>query len=369
VAVTVLVPAHNEAGTIDRCLDAIAASTYPVSQIIVVADACTDDTANRARAHGATVLETDCKDKAGAQNTALPLATGEILVGVDADTFMAPDCIARYIEAIEHGGVDRQGLDAVGGTVLPAQDRGFFIRGRQFAYALARRWWRLAQSAVGRVQVLTGASYASKTEAIRAVGGFPSVGISADMDATWTLHRAGYKVEYLGSAMAYTMDPETWTAYTLQMRRWASGYFQTMRKHRRGLLHPAGALVVGTSLLDLLTLPLGYVLLIRLILHHPDRLRLLGLIMAGHLLLTMTLVATVVGWKNAVLGLVPFTLLNFYNKSLYLWVFVREWLLGIHYTAWTGRHGRSVQFTKANPLRVAAVLLTAGILIALLLQR
>jgi hypothetical protein len=91
--------------------------------------------------------------------------------------------------------------------------------------------------------------------------------------------------------------------------------------------------------------------------------------MAGHLLLTTTPVATVVGWKDALLGLVPFSLLNFYNKSLYLWVFVREWLLGIHYTAWTGRHERSVRFTKANPIRIAAVCLTAGILVALLLQR
>jgi cellulose synthase/poly-beta-1,6-N-acetylglucosamine synthase-like glycosyltransferase len=191
------------------------------------------------------------------------------------------------------------------------------------------------------------------------------------MDATWTLHRAGYRVEYLGSAMAYTMDPETWRAYTLQMRRWASGYFQTMRKHRRGLLHPAAALVVGTSIFDLLTLPLGYWLLFNLVVHNPDRLRLLGLVVAGHMLLTTVMVATVVGWRDALLGLVPFTVLNYYNKALYLWCFVREWVLGIHYAAWTGRHGRVVAFHPVRPIRVAsgvASLLTVASVVGLLLQ-
>jgi cellulose synthase/poly-beta-1,6-N-acetylglucosamine synthase-like glycosyltransferase len=343
---------------------------YPIAQVIVVADACTDDTAARARVHpDVTVVETDCRDKAGAQNAVLPLVTGDILVGFDADTFPAPDCIARYVSAIKRGGLDRRGLDAVGGTVLPAQRRGFFIRGRQYAYALARRWWRLAQSSVGRVQVLTGASYAFRTEAIRAVGGFPTVGISADMDATWSLHRAGYRVEYLGAAMAYTMDPETWRAYRLQMRRWASGYFQTMRKHRRGIWHPAALLVVGTSLFDLLTLPVGYWLLIRLVLTNPERLKVLGLIVAAHMALTTLLAATVIGCKDALLGLFPFTVLNYYNKALYLWCLVREWILGIHYTAWTGRHGRAATFSKPNPIRIAGVSLTAALAVAGLLHR
>ncbi len=370
MTVTVLVPAHNEAATIDRCLGAIEVSSYPVSQIIVVADACSDDTAARARGHpGVTVVETDCRDKAGAQNAALPMVTGDILVGFDADTFPVHDCIARYVEAIERGGLDGRGLDAVGGTVLPAQQRGFFIRARQYAYALARRWCRLAQSSVGRVQVLTGASYAFRTEAIRTVGGFPSVGISADMDATWTLHRAGYRVEYLGAAMAYTMDPETWRDYRLQMRRWASGYFQTMRKHRRGILHPAALLVVGTSLLDLLTLPVGYLLLVRLVMNNHERLKVLGLVMVAHTALTTFLVATVIGWRDALLGLIPFTLVNSYNKGLYLWCLVREWILGIHYTAWTGRHGRAVTFSRPNPVRVGGVILIVVAVLAVLLLR
>jgi hypothetical protein len=57
-------------------------------------------------------------------------------------------------------------------TILPLQPRGFFSRARRFSYALGRRWWRLCQAQVGRIQVLTGASYAFKTPVIKRSGDF-----------------------------------------------------------------------------------------------------------------------------------------------------------------------------------------------------
>jgi poly-beta-1,6-N-acetyl-D-glucosamine synthase len=356
---TALIPAHNEADTIGLCVAAIRASTYPLAQIIVVADACTDDTAQRARHAGATVVESDVKDKAGAQNTVLPSIDTELIVGFDADTFPEPDCVERMVEAMR-----RDQLDAVCGTVLPVQPRGLFIRARRYAYALGRRWWRIAQSRVGRVQVLTGACYVFRTTAIKAVGGFPSVGISADMDATWTLHNAGYRLAYVGDAVAHTVDPETFAAYRLQMRRWAAGYYQTMAKHRRQLWRPQALLVVATALVDLLTLPVTYAWIVWMAFTNPPMVRWYWAWVLGHLLITTVLVATVVGWKEAVLGAVPYTLVNFYNKGLYLWTFVREWILGCHYASWTGRHGRATVITSIRATRVAGLawVTLAGIL-------
>jgi glycosyltransferase involved in cell wall biosynthesis len=43
--ISVLIPAHNEAGVLRECLDAILAQTLPVDEIVVVADSCTDETA------------------------------------------------------------------------------------------------------------------------------------------------------------------------------------------------------------------------------------------------------------------------------------------------------------------------------------
>ena len=332
---TALVPAHNEAGTIVSCVRAIQDSSYPLVDIIVVADACTDDTAELAREAGATVYETDCADKAGAQNAVLDLILTDLVVGFDGDTLPARNCIARMVREMWN-----RDLDAVCATVLPIQPKGFFIRSRRYAYALGRRTWRAAQSAIGRVQVLTGAAYVFKTEAIKAIGGFPTVGISADMDATWTLHRAGYRLAYVGNAIAYTYDPQTFSEYRSQMRRWAAGYFQTMAKHKRQLGHWRAMLVVWTMIFDLLTLPITYATIAWWAATDPYRLRWVWAYVLGHVAVNTILAATVIGPREALLGAIPYYLVNYYNKGLYLWTLAREWVLGRHYGSWTGRHGR-----------------------------
>lgn len=348
--ITVLVPAHNEAATIAACIGAIRASTVEIAAILVVADACSDDTAAIARAAGATVYETNCKDKAGAQNAVLPLVDTDLLVGFDGDTFPSPACIEQLVARLE-----RDHLDAVCATVLPVQTHGAFIRSRQFAYALGRRWWRAAQSSVGRVQVLTGAAYLFRTDAIRSVGGFPSVGISADMDATWALHQAGYRLAYVGEAIAYTVDPETFDDYRQQMRRWSAGYFQTMAKHRRQLFQPRAALVVFGGLFDLVCLPAAYLGLLWAAIYHPELAYGYLAVIVARTLLNIVLVATVVGLRDALLGVGPYTLVNLYNKALYLWAFIREWILDSHYVSWTGRHGRAKEVTPIRPARAAKV--------------
>lgn len=364
LTVTVLIPAHNEAATIVRCIQAVRSSTCPVDRIVVVADACTDNTAQLARAAGADlVLETDFKDKAAAQNSALWDITTDLVVGFDGDTWPDPDCIRLMVEHIE-----RDGLDATCSTILPAQgavvpyskttrwgrtQAAFFTRSRRFAYALGRRWWRLCQAKVGRIQVLTGACYTFRTEAIQAIGGFPNGLITADMDATWALHGAGYKLHYTGDALAYTLDPEDLRTYRNQMRRWSSGYYQNMAKHRRQLRNWRSLLVVGGAIFDLVSLfaTEGYLIWAAVTGTHPSLLRAFAFWTGIHTVVSMGLVATVVGLREAVLGVIPYTFVNYYNKWLYLAGFVREWICGRHYASWTGRQGRKTVITPMTVRR------------------
>lgn len=348
---TVLIPAHNEAETVYRLVRACTEQAYPLEDIIVVADSCTDDTAQKAWEAGATrVLEVDYKDKALSQNAALWDIWSDVIIGFDGDTIPEPDCIELMIRDIEDG------YDATCATVLPIQPRGFWIRARRFAYALGRRWWRLCQAQVGRIQVLTGAAYVFKTAAIKGVGGFPGGLISADMDATWALHRAKRKLGYAGDAIALTYDPETFHVYKQQMRRWSSGYFQNMAKYRRELLHPKSMLVVWTALFDLCCLfayEVGFV--VALVTGHYLLVKSLGIWLGAHAIITTILVATVVGPKEAVLGYFPYLIVNYYNKWLYLCAFVREWILGRHYSSWTGRQGRKTVITKMTRKRKAGL--------------
>lgn len=360
LTVAVVIPAHNEAATIGNLVSKVLAQSRPIEQLIVVADSCTDDTAKVAREAGATlVLETSYADKAANQNEALRYVTADVIVGFDGDSFPVGDCIDLMVKDLERG------YDATCSSILPMQETGFFIEARRFAYSLGRMWWRLCQRTVGRLQVLTGASYAFRTDVVRALGGFPGGLISADMDITWKLHEGGYKTWYTANALTLTVDPETWKQYKAQMPRWSAGYFQNVARYRRLMLNWRSLLTVGTALFDLVTLwwwvfVVGYNLATW---SHLTMFRYGAYWFAGHTLLTTFLVSRVVGWKKAVLGFFPYTILNFYNKYLYTKSMFREWLLGKHYTSWTGRSGRPVTITKMTASRrfgLASVLIVAS---------
>src|SRR5262249_23169725 len=104
-----LVPAHNEEGRIGDCIRAIddAAAEYPVRSVIyVVENGSDDDTYAEARAaldacdHADGVLLTSAIDnkrraKAHALNTGLAVAAEQVIVRVDADTFVSRALLRR----------------------------------------------------------------------------------------------------------------------------------------------------------------------------------------------------------------------------------------------------------------------------------
>ncbi|QDT66166.1 glycosyltransferase family 2 protein [Calycomorphotria hydatis] len=64
-SVTILIPAHNEAGIISRTIHHLKTRLSPQDSILVVADNCTDETASLARAAGANVIERFDKQNRG----------------------------------------------------------------------------------------------------------------------------------------------------------------------------------------------------------------------------------------------------------------------------------------------------------------
>ena len=84
VTVTVLIPAHNEAGCIGETIASLLSQDHQPARIVVVADNCADDTVAIARAAGVEVFETvgNTKKKAGALNQVIP----QVLAGAATTT-------------------------------------------------------------------------------------------------------------------------------------------------------------------------------------------------------------------------------------------------------------------------------------------
>jgi len=63
--ISVIIPAHNEEALIERCIRSLAASARMGDVLMVVAHNCTDATATKAEAAGATVVELNDPDQKG----------------------------------------------------------------------------------------------------------------------------------------------------------------------------------------------------------------------------------------------------------------------------------------------------------------
>ena len=101
--ITVLIPAHEEELVLAATLESLKLQDYPprLLEILVVADNCTDATAQIARDYDATVLERFNAEERG-KGYALDWAIAQLLarpeppeavVIVDADTWVAPDFV------------------------------------------------------------------------------------------------------------------------------------------------------------------------------------------------------------------------------------------------------------------------------------
>ncbi|WP_213453325.1 glycosyltransferase family 2 protein [Rhizomonospora bruguierae] len=84
--VSVIVPSYNSARTLQACLQSVADQTYAPLELIVVDDGSTDDTAQIARACGATVVSIPVNSgSAVARNVGAQNAKGEIFFYLDSD--------------------------------------------------------------------------------------------------------------------------------------------------------------------------------------------------------------------------------------------------------------------------------------------
>jgi poly-beta-1,6-N-acetyl-D-glucosamine synthase len=240
VTVAVVVPAHNEAATIEQTIRSCLRQTYPVAQIIVVADNCTDATAALARAAGATVIEGHGGSKAAAQNLALPSVVADLVVALDGDNTLDVTAVAHLVATM------RAGHAGTCAAVLPKDTATIYSQYRTLYHACSNGWTKKIQDALGRQLVLNGMANCHRTDVLATMGGFPDDSVTEDFNLTWALHRRGYSVVFTPEAFVYTQEPTSFRELIGQMHRWTAGFAQCMVTHQAPLVDLASFLVVGS---------------------------------------------------------------------------------------------------------------------------
>lgn len=109
--VTVIIPVYNVEKYLKRCIDSIVDQTYESLEIILVDDGSTDRSGRICDSYAAKfkrirVLHKENGGLSDARNAGIALATGEYLLFVDSDDFIALDAIEFLLDSIVLYGAD-----------------------------------------------------------------------------------------------------------------------------------------------------------------------------------------------------------------------------------------------------------------------
>lgn len=89
--ISVIIPAHNEEDYLGATLDALNRQLSPPHEVLVVANGCTDRTIEVAQEKCDRLVTLSQKNLGGARNLGARMASGELLVFLDADTILEPE--------------------------------------------------------------------------------------------------------------------------------------------------------------------------------------------------------------------------------------------------------------------------------------
>jgi glycosyltransferase involved in cell wall biosynthesis len=219
--ISIIVPAHNEQDYLGATLDALNRQNYPACEIVVVANGCTDRTAEVAQEKCHRLVTLEQKGLGPSRNLGAHVATGELLVFLDADTILEPDAL-RII-------ADQFTSRDAGGTLKgqPDSDR--------FAYRLI--YW--LKNTIHRYVVRNGSSgvILCWKKHFESVGGFDErLELRENSELIRRLKRfGGYK--YIGSTTATTSMRRyertgVWPVVRLWIKLWFLSLFSDLR-HRK----------------------------------------------------------------------------------------------------------------------------------------
>ena len=236
--VSVVVPAYQEAVLIENCLRSILRSDHPRLEVVCVDDGSPDETYLRmqevARSHpGVLALTQANAGKGAALNPGIAAARGDVVMLVDADGLFSPDTITRMLRGFRD---DRVG--AVCGNDRPVNLDRVLTRLLALISHVGTGLMRRALDVLGAMPVVSGNVGAFRRDVLEEVGPVRTDTLGEDLELTWRIHRAGYRVTFAPDALVYAESPGTLRGLWRQRVRWARGLLQSTSMHRSMIGNP-----------------------------------------------------------------------------------------------------------------------------------
>jgi len=220
--VSILVPAHNEAGNIQTVLKSLLAQETQharIVEIVVVASGCTDGTADLARnvARGRPGMHVHVQERRGGKVAAIneylriknPRA--DIIVVCSADLRVAPDVVEKLVRLYE----SRPEVGMVGARPIPDNP------GTSTVGKMVQLLWEMHHR-VAMQHPKMGELVSFRANLIERVSELSVVDEASVEDI---VRSQGYELAYAGDAVVQNHGPEKLDEYFEQRRRIARGHY------------------------------------------------------------------------------------------------------------------------------------------------
>ena len=234
----IIIPAHNEISVIRATVSRLLAIEYPAHlfSIHIIADYCSDTTAEVARQAGAVVHERNEGPRTG-KGAALSWLFQRILkkencdavVIFDADTRVDPEFLRVMDWRLARGEQVIQGQH-----VISNPDQGWFPALTSAMFLIDNRFQNLGRSNLGWSAKNMGDSICFRVDVLLQLGW--GEGLTEDYHLRHKLLLSGIKIAYEPAAIGYGEAPITWSRARAQRARWLRGTRDTSQQFVKRLL-------------------------------------------------------------------------------------------------------------------------------------
>ena len=233
----VIIPARNERQVIGQLLDSLRQQTYPreLIDLFVIADNCTDDTAEIARSAGATVFERSDWVRVG-KGYALDYALKEIFahydrgyegfVVFDADNLVDRNFFVEMNKTFDGGAriiTSYRNTKNFGSSWIASSSALWYLRESRFLNA--------ARAALHSSCLISGTGFLVARDILEKNDGWKHHLLTEDIEFSIDSVIRGEKVVFCEKAMIYDEQPITFSQFWLQRLRWAKGFYQVFRNY------------------------------------------------------------------------------------------------------------------------------------------
>lgn len=236
----VLIPAHNESNVISSLIDNLFALKYPeeLFDVYVIADNCTDETADIARAHGAKVLEhTSLPGEAKGKPHAIRYAIENININFyDAVCIFDADNLVtlNYLEQMNnHLCAGDRLIQCYLDSKNPNDN--WVTLGYATSYYFMNRAWQLAKSRLRLGNAIGGTGFCVERKLLQEVG-WTADSLTEDLEFTMQALLTGVRATWCHHAKVYDEKPTRFFSSAIQRLRWARGHWDVCFRYAPKLL-------------------------------------------------------------------------------------------------------------------------------------